>query len=189
MLGSRADAEDAVREVWIRLARQDEATIDSLVGWLTTVVGRPTQGLLTAVYLLSGFGKLFVPREKMAAMGDASRWVLDFRPGSLKAIGGLEILGAGGQRRVAGHDWCRDPADPPWRDQSRAAGRDLPGPGRFRGDRPLRMGTFSPADQSDSRKGPGRRRVTRSRSRPSSPCPRARGCGSGSGTGRRTSRT
>ncbi|WP_149261708.1 DoxX family protein [Actinomadura sp. K4S16] len=53
-------------------------------------------GLLTAVYLLSGFGKLFVPREKMAAMADAARWVLDFKPGILKAIGALEILGAVG---------------------------------------------------------------------------------------------
>ncbi|MBB5934185.1 DoxX family protein [Streptomyces zagrosensis] len=57
--------------------------------WITT-------GLLTAVFLLSGFGKLFVPREKMAAMGDAARWVLDCKPGALKAIGALEILGAAG---------------------------------------------------------------------------------------------
>ncbi|GAA2136626.1 DoxX family protein [Glycomyces algeriensis] len=55
-----------------------------------------TAGLMAAVYLLSGFGKLFVPREKMAAMGDASRWVLDFQPGTLKTIGVLEILGATG---------------------------------------------------------------------------------------------
>ncbi|MGH3352126.1 MAG: sigma-70 family RNA polymerase sigma factor [Nocardioides sp.] len=40
MLGSRADAEDAVQEAWIRLARQDGASIDNLAGWLTTVVGR-----------------------------------------------------------------------------------------------------------------------------------------------------
>ena len=40
MLGSRADAEDAVQEAWIRLSRQDEASIDNLAGWLTTVVGR-----------------------------------------------------------------------------------------------------------------------------------------------------
>ncbi len=40
MLGSRADAEDAVQEAWLRLARQDAAAIDSLAGWLTTVVGR-----------------------------------------------------------------------------------------------------------------------------------------------------
>jgi RNA polymerase sigma factor (sigma-70 family) len=40
MLGSRVDAEDAVQEAWIRLARQDAAAIDNLAGWLTTVVGR-----------------------------------------------------------------------------------------------------------------------------------------------------
>jgi RNA polymerase sigma factor (sigma-70 family) len=40
MLGSRADAEDAVQEAWLRLARQDAGAIDNLSGWLTTVVGR-----------------------------------------------------------------------------------------------------------------------------------------------------
>lgn len=40
MLGSRADAEDAVQEAWLRLARRDPAAIDNLPGWLTTVVGR-----------------------------------------------------------------------------------------------------------------------------------------------------
>jgi RNA polymerase sigma factor (sigma-70 family) len=40
MLGSRADAEDAVQEAWLRLARQDPDGIGNLAGWLTTVVGR-----------------------------------------------------------------------------------------------------------------------------------------------------
>jgi RNA polymerase sigma factor (sigma-70 family) len=40
MLGSLADAEDAVQEAWVRLARTDAAAIDNLAGWLTTVVGR-----------------------------------------------------------------------------------------------------------------------------------------------------
>jgi RNA polymerase sigma factor (sigma-70 family) len=40
MLGSRVDAEDAVQEAWLRLARHDAAAIDNLAGWLTTVVGR-----------------------------------------------------------------------------------------------------------------------------------------------------
>jgi len=43
MLGSVSDAEDAVQEAWIRLARSDDREgddIDNLGGWLTTVVAR-----------------------------------------------------------------------------------------------------------------------------------------------------
>ncbi|WP_410630666.1 sigma-70 family RNA polymerase sigma factor [Amycolatopsis sp. cmx-4-83] len=40
LLGSHADAEDAVQEAWLRLSRQDAAAIGNLDGWLTTVVGR-----------------------------------------------------------------------------------------------------------------------------------------------------
>jgi RNA polymerase sigma factor (sigma-70 family) len=40
VLGSHADAEDVVQDAWMRLVRQDEATIGNLAGWLTTVVGR-----------------------------------------------------------------------------------------------------------------------------------------------------
>jgi RNA polymerase sigma factor (sigma-70 family) len=39
-LGSRADAEDAVQETWLRLDRQDSERIENLGGWLTRVVGR-----------------------------------------------------------------------------------------------------------------------------------------------------
>jgi RNA polymerase sigma factor (sigma-70 family) len=40
MLGSRAEADDAVQETWLRLSRSDADAIDNLGGWLTTVVGR-----------------------------------------------------------------------------------------------------------------------------------------------------
>ncbi|MGN6569795.1 MAG: sigma-70 family RNA polymerase sigma factor [Pseudolabrys sp.] len=40
MLGSAPEAEDAVQEAWVRLARSEPATIDNLGGWLTTVVAR-----------------------------------------------------------------------------------------------------------------------------------------------------
>ncbi len=40
LLGSHADAEDALQEAWLRLSRQDAAAIGNLDGWLTTVVGR-----------------------------------------------------------------------------------------------------------------------------------------------------
>ena len=52
-------------------------------------------GLLAAVLLVSS-AKLFVPKEKMAGMGAATRWVEDFSPGALKAIGALEVLAAAG---------------------------------------------------------------------------------------------
>lgn len=40
MLGSFAEADDAVQEAWLRLDRSRSETIDNLGGWLTTVVGR-----------------------------------------------------------------------------------------------------------------------------------------------------
>jgi len=40
MLGSVAEAEDAVQDAWLRLGRTDPADIDNLGGWLTTVVSR-----------------------------------------------------------------------------------------------------------------------------------------------------
>jgi RNA polymerase sigma-70 factor (ECF subfamily) len=40
MLGSLAEADDAVQEAWFRLNRADTRQVDNLGGWLTTVVGR-----------------------------------------------------------------------------------------------------------------------------------------------------
>jgi RNA polymerase sigma factor (sigma-70 family) len=40
MLGSLAEADDAVQEAWLRLHRSDTSEVANLGGWLTTVVGR-----------------------------------------------------------------------------------------------------------------------------------------------------
>jgi RNA polymerase sigma-70 factor (ECF subfamily) len=40
MLGSTAEADDAVQEAWLRLSRSDANAVDNLGGWLTTVVAR-----------------------------------------------------------------------------------------------------------------------------------------------------
>ena len=40
MLGSLTEADDAVQEAWLRLARSDAGGIGNLGGWLTTVVAR-----------------------------------------------------------------------------------------------------------------------------------------------------
>jgi RNA polymerase sigma factor (sigma-70 family) len=46
MLGSLTEAEDAVQEAWLRLARTDDDAIENLSGWLTTVVSRVCLDLL-----------------------------------------------------------------------------------------------------------------------------------------------
>ncbi len=40
MLGSLSEAEDAIQEAWLRLARADTSDVQNLAGWLTTVVSR-----------------------------------------------------------------------------------------------------------------------------------------------------
>ena len=40
MLGSFAEADDAVQECWLRLSRSDTSGVENLGGWLTTVVAR-----------------------------------------------------------------------------------------------------------------------------------------------------
>jgi RNA polymerase sigma factor (sigma-70 family) len=46
MLGSQAEADDAVQEAWLRLHRADSAEVDNLGGWLTTVVARISLDML-----------------------------------------------------------------------------------------------------------------------------------------------
>jgi RNA polymerase sigma-70 factor (ECF subfamily) len=46
MLGSIAEAEDAVQESWLRLSRSDAGGIENLGGWLTTVIARVSLDML-----------------------------------------------------------------------------------------------------------------------------------------------
>jgi RNA polymerase sigma factor (sigma-70 family) len=48
VLGSPAEADDAVQETWLRLSRTDPATIENLPAWLTTVVSRVCLNMLRA---------------------------------------------------------------------------------------------------------------------------------------------
>jgi RNA polymerase sigma-70 factor (ECF subfamily) len=48
MLGSLAEADDAVQEAWLRLNRSDADAVDNLGGWLTTVVARIALDMLRA---------------------------------------------------------------------------------------------------------------------------------------------
>lgn len=40
MLGSRAEADDAVQESWLRFSQSDASGVDNLGAWLTTIVAR-----------------------------------------------------------------------------------------------------------------------------------------------------
>ena len=46
MLGSFAEADDAVQDTWVRLSRSGAQEIDNLGGWLTTVVARTCLNML-----------------------------------------------------------------------------------------------------------------------------------------------
>ncbi len=46
MLGSLSEAEDAVQEAWLRLARNDTEGVENMGGWLTTVTARVCLNML-----------------------------------------------------------------------------------------------------------------------------------------------
>jgi len=46
MLGSVSEADDAVQEAWLRLSRADTGSVESVAGWLTTVVARVCLNML-----------------------------------------------------------------------------------------------------------------------------------------------
>jgi RNA polymerase sigma-70 factor (ECF subfamily) len=46
MLGSHAEADDAVQDTWIRLSRSGADGVENLGGWLTTIVGRVCLNML-----------------------------------------------------------------------------------------------------------------------------------------------
>lgn len=48
MLGSNADADDAVQETWLRLTRVDASELENLDAWCTTVVSRVSLDMLRA---------------------------------------------------------------------------------------------------------------------------------------------
>jgi RNA polymerase sigma-70 factor (ECF subfamily) len=46
MLGSLSDADDALQEAWLRVARADAGSVDNVGGWLTTIVARVCLNML-----------------------------------------------------------------------------------------------------------------------------------------------
>jgi len=48
MLGSAAEADDAVQEAWLRVSRADAGGVENLPGWLTTITARVCLNMLQA---------------------------------------------------------------------------------------------------------------------------------------------
>src|ERR1700693_5805044 len=48
MLGSLAEADDAVQDAWLRASRADGGPIENVRGWLTTIVARVSLNMLRA---------------------------------------------------------------------------------------------------------------------------------------------
>jgi RNA polymerase sigma factor (sigma-70 family) len=48
MLGSRAEADDAVQDAWLRFSRSDTSGVANLGGWLTTIVARVCLNMLAS---------------------------------------------------------------------------------------------------------------------------------------------
>ncbi|GAA5092323.1 sigma-70 family RNA polymerase sigma factor [Nocardia iowensis] len=67
MLGSVSEADDAVQEAWLRLARHDTGDVENLVGWLTTVVSRICLDMLR-----SRAARREDPIDLLAELGDAA---------------------------------------------------------------------------------------------------------------------
>src|SRR6188474_1449173 len=64
MLGSATEADDAVQEAWLKLARADTSAVENLRGWLTTVVARVCLDMLRS--------RTSRREEPLAAAGEAS---------------------------------------------------------------------------------------------------------------------
>jgi RNA polymerase sigma-70 factor (ECF subfamily) len=92
MLGSPAEADDALQEAWIRVNRADTSEVDNIGGWLTTVVSRVCLAMLDTRRLAFVLHDLFaVPFEDIAE-------ILDRTPASARQ------LASRARRRVQGSD-------------------------------------------------------------------------------------
>src|SRR5687767_9709767 len=77
MLSSRAEAEDAVQEAWLRVQRADATALENPRGWLTTVVARVCLDMLRARKA----------RQERPAASDDELSDVAAEPGSLESAG------------------------------------------------------------------------------------------------------
>ena len=79
LLGSAAEAEDAVQEAWLRFSRADTGGVHNIAGWLTTVVSRVSLDVLRsrAARREQSVGELPEPRDAMSPDPQAEAQLAD----------------------------------------------------------------------------------------------------------------
>jgi RNA polymerase sigma factor (sigma-70 family) len=139
MLGSSAEAEDAVQEAWFRLATSDTERIENFSGWLTTVVGRVCLDQLRrrksrAEQPLPEHGEEPAPAPGPAPSGDPEAAALMADSVSLALLVVLETLEPAERLAFVLHDMFAVPFDAIARilDRTPAASRKLASRARAR---------------------------------------------------------
>ncbi|MBW8793748.1 MAG: RNA polymerase sigma factor SigJ [Streptomyces sp.] len=131
MLGSFAEAEDAVQEVWLKLGRADADGIRNLGGWLTTVVGRVCLDMLRsrAARREQPIDETFVPDPVIRPLSgaDPEQEVLEADSVGLALLVVLETLEPAERLAFVLHDLFSVPFDDiaPIVERSSAATRQL----------------------------------------------------------------
>ncbi|MGW3284892.1 RNA polymerase sigma factor SigJ [Streptomyces sp. NPDC001002] len=131
MLGSTAEAEDAVQETWVKLSRTEADDIRNLGGWLTTVVGRVCLDLLRSRSLRreEPIDETFVPDPVIRPLSqiDPEQEVLQADSVGLALLVVLETLEPAERLAFVLHDMFAVPFDDiaPIVERSSAATRQL----------------------------------------------------------------
>ncbi|WP_330238075.1 sigma-70 family RNA polymerase sigma factor [Streptomyces sp. NBC_00525] len=133
MLGSTAEAQDAVQEAWIKLGRTDGTGIGNLGGWLTTVVGRVCLDMLRSRRarreepLETGADAPVPPGPGPARSGDPEEQALVADSVGLALLVVLETLDPAERLAFVLHDMFAVPFDEiaPIVDRTPAAARQL----------------------------------------------------------------
>ncbi|MEU6576755.1 RNA polymerase sigma factor SigJ [Streptomyces sp. NPDC046805] len=131
MLGSLAEADDAVQEAWLKLSRSDADAIENLGGWLTTVVGRVCLDMLRArtARREEPMEDTFVPDPviRPLSQADPEQGVLQADSVGLALLVVLQTLGPDERLAFVLHDMFAVPFDDiaPIVERSSAATRQL----------------------------------------------------------------
>ncbi|MFJ9817637.1 RNA polymerase sigma factor SigJ [Streptomyces sp. NPDC101151] len=115
ILGSLAEAEDAVQEAWLRLGRGDADEIRNLGGWLTTVVGRVCLDMLRsrAARREEPMDETFVPDPVIRPLSqvDPEKEVLEADSVGIALLVVLEMLEPAERLAFVLHDMFAVPFD------------------------------------------------------------------------------